>query len=48
MYFKRGAKDTRETVKHIDRKQTDNAMAKKKDEQTNNGTKVTTYKKTKD
>ena len=36
---KKGAKDTRGTVKFIDRKQTDNAMAEKeKDKQTHNRT----------
>ena len=43
--FKRGAKVTRGTVKLIDRKLTDNAMAKnEKDKQTNNITQVTTQK----
>ena len=41
--FKRGTKDTRGTVKLINRNQTDNAMAKnEKDKQTNNSTYDTT------
>ena len=45
MLTKRGAKDIRVTVKLIDRKYTDNAMAKnEKDKQTNNSTQDITLK----
>ena len=41
--YKRGTKDTRGTVKIINRKQTDNAMPKnEKDKQTNNNSQETT------